>query len=175
MAEKGPKWVEVESSPKPTTPARPLGIYPARVDEKGRLKLPSDFQQYLGSRFAGEGSDARVFITSLDLRIARIYTIPVWEENEKLLENDIDDPQGARALQFLAKAYGGASEIDSQGRVLVPSELRKKLNLEGQPVWLDWYRDGIDVLTKEEYEEKLGLAHENPADRARRFERKGLR
>jgi MraZ protein len=54
----------------------PLGMYPARVDEKGRLKLPADFQQY----FADLG-ERKFFITSLVRRIAQIYPISVWRQN----------------------------------------------------------------------------------------------
>ena len=39
----------------------PRGIYPARVDDKGRIKLPADFHRYLT-----EIGATRVFVTSFD-------------------------------------------------------------------------------------------------------------
>jgi len=45
-------------------------MYPARVDDKGRLKLPVGFQQY----FAGL-QEKKLFVTSLDRRIGQIYSI----------------------------------------------------------------------------------------------------
>jgi len=46
----------------------PLGAYPATVDEKGRLKLPVNFKEYLESL-----EDGRLFVTTTDKRIARVY------------------------------------------------------------------------------------------------------
>ncbi len=152
----------------------PLGIYPARVDEKGRLKLPSDFQQYLNATFAADGTDARVFITSLDLRIARIYPISVWKQNEMLLAQEKENPEAARRVVFLAKDLGGSSEVDSQGRVLMPAELRKMLNLEGQPVFLDCYKNRISVLSKEVFEEEQRRSREQVRENLLYMEQKGL-
>jgi len=153
----------------------PLGIYPARVDEKGRLKLPADFQQYLNSVFTEDASERRVFITSLDLRTVRIYPLSLWKSNETLLETETDDPEAASDLAFLANELGGSSELDSQGRVLVPSELRKMLNLESQPVHLNCYKGRISVLTEEVFKEKQAKARENVLEKLNRLEKKGLR
>ena len=57
----------------------PHSIAQARVDEKGRLKLPSEFLEYLKKL----GVD-KVFITTLDRQLARIYPISVWKANENL-------------------------------------------------------------------------------------------
>jgi MraZ protein len=69
----------VEANPRPAPVEPPRGTYQARVDEKGRLKLPAVFQQYLTDL-----GETKVFVTSLDVRIARIYPISVWKENEIL-------------------------------------------------------------------------------------------
>ncbi len=153
----------------------PLGIYPARVDEKGRLKLPADFQEYLKAVFAGEASERRVFITSLDLRTVRIYPLSLWKYNESLLEQETEDPDAAADIAFLAKDLGGSSELDAQGRVLVPVELRQLLKLESQPVYLDCYKGRISVLTEDLYKEKQGKARENVLEKLKSLEKKGLR
>ena len=57
----------------------PHSIAQARVDEKGRLKLPAEFLEYLKKL----GVD-KVFITTLDRQLARIYPISVWKANENL-------------------------------------------------------------------------------------------
>jgi MraZ protein len=163
-----------ETRPTPAV-APPLGIYPARVDERGRLKLPADFQEYLKAIFAGEASQHRVFITSLDLRTVRIYPLSLWSFNENLLEQETDDPETAADLAFLAKDLGGSSELDSQGRVLIPAELRQLLNLESQPVYLDCYKGRISVLTEAVYKEKQSRARENVLEKLSRLEKKGLR
>jgi len=172
---KGPNLtkMDAETRPLPVVPP-PLGIYPARVDEKGRLKLPADFQQYLNAIFMVEASERRVFITSLDLRTVRIYPLSLWKYNERLLEQETEDPEAAADLAFLAKDLGGSSELDSQGRVLVPAELRQLLSLESQPVHLDCYKGRISVLTEEVYREKQSKSRENVQEKLSRMERKGL-
>jgi MraZ protein len=165
-----------ESRPTPVVQT-PLGIYPARVDERGRLKLPTDFQEFLKEVFLVEGSEQRLFITSLDLLTIRIYPVSVWKFNENLLEQDTEDPQTAADLAFLAKDMGGASEIDSQGRVLLPSPLRDLLKLNGEPVpvYLECYKGRISVLTEEGYQAQRTRARENAAEKAARMEKRGLR
>jgi MraZ protein len=175
VAENGPEWVEVAEETSPTTVVSPLGIYPARVDEKGRLKLPTDFQEYLKAIFAREASQRSVFITSLDLRTVRIYPLYLWKSNENLLEQEIEDPDTAADLAFLAKDLGGSSELDSQGRVLVPAELRQLLNLESKPVYLECYKGRISVLTEEVYRAQQTRSRENVQEKLKSMERKGLR
>lgn len=154
-----------------TTPVEPpRGIYPARVDEKGRLKLPVNFQEFLN----GLG-EQKVFITSLDIRTARIYPTSVWKENEKLLADSTDDPESAEDIAFMANDLGADSELDGQGRVLVPTELRRLLNLESQQVWLECYQGGINIYNKEVYEERQRRSRENLAAKLATFKKKGLR
>jgi len=153
----------------------PLGIYPARVDERGRLKLPADFHQYLNAVFVVEGCEHRVFITSLDLRTVRIYPLPVWKSNEILLEAEVEDPEAAADVAFLAKDLGGSSDVDPQGRVLVPAGLRALLGLESKPVYLDCYKGRISVLTEEVYKQRQAKSRENALEKLSRMEKKGLR
>jgi MraZ protein len=148
----------------------PRGIYPARVDEKGRLKLPAVFQQYLTDL-----GEKRVFVTSLDVRIARIYPISVWKENEILFDTTTDDPEAAEDVKFIANDLGADSEIDGQGRVLVPQELRQMLSLENQPVWIECQKGRMNVYGKEVYEDRKRRAYENAADKLRTLEKKGLK
>ena len=148
----------------------PRGIYPARVDDKGRLKLPAAFQQYLSSL-----GEERVFITSLDVRTARIYPISVWKENEQFFEEYNEDPQVAEDVAFIANDLGADSGLDSQGRLLVPQELRRTLGIENQPVWLDCYKGRINVYSREIYEERKSRAGQGIAEKVRVLERKGLK
>jgi MraZ protein len=148
----------------------PLGMYAARVDEKGRIKLPSDFQQF----FADLG-ERKFFITSLDRRIAQIYPISVWRENEKFLAGYRDDPRTARNVAFNAADLGGQAEIDGQGRLLVPAELRRELAIENQPVRLYAYHERIEVLSDRIYEERKREAMQTAADDVTKLEAAGLK
>jgi MraZ protein len=160
----------VEANPRPAPVEPPRGTYQARVDEKGRLKLPAVFQQYLTDL-----GETKVFATSLDVRIARIYPISVWKENEILFEAASDDPEAVEDVAFIANDLGADSDIDSQGRVLVPTELRRMLGIENQPVWLDCYKGRINVYGKDVYEQRKARALTNSGDKLKALERLGFK
>jgi MraZ protein len=146
----------------------PHSIAQASVDEKGRLKLPAEFLEYLEALKV-----TRVFITTFDQRQARIYPIAVWKVNEALFENSAE--AAAERLALLAKAYGGDAEIDKSGRVLLPAKLREILDLEKQPVWLDVYHGRINVVTKKIHDERMQLALASMSEDLKTLEKLGLK
>lgn len=149
----------------------PRKAHPARVDEKGRLKLPVDFQRYLAAI-----GDNRVFITTVEGRIARIYPISVWRENEILLRTAGPNAKAAEAVWLLASRYGDDAELDGQGRLLVPSELRKRLGLESEGVWLQYFFTGhIRIYTDAQFEQMTAEAFEGIDDKLAVMQEAGLR
>ena len=56
------------------------GNAPARIDDKGRLKVPNAFRSLLESKYGKE-----LFLTSLTGEYVRIYPMPVWLETEEKL------------------------------------------------------------------------------------------
>ena len=146
----------------------PHSIAQASVDEKGRLKLPAEFLEYLEALKV-----TKVFITTFDQRQARIYPIAVWKVNEALFENSADP--AAERMALLAKAFGGDAEIDKSGRVLLPAVLRETLGLEKQPVWLDVYHGRINVVSKKIHDERMQLALANMSEDLKALERLGLK
>ena len=163
----------METNSRPTPAEPPLRIYEGRVDEKGRLKLPVDIQQFLNS--SNEANGGALFITSLDAETARIYPILVWKRNQELLEQETDSPDAAEDLAFIARDLGGTCEIDGQGRVLVPARLRELLKMESEQVYMDCYKSRVNVLTREVYERRQERARQNLGDKLRRLEQKGFR
>ena len=153
--------------PKSSPP--PLGMYPSRLDDKGRIKLPTAFQQYLSSL-----PEKRLFVTSLDRRIAQIYPMAVWRLNEKFFDTYRDDPAIARKVAFNAADLGAESEMDGQGRILFPPELRRELEIENQPVRLFAYRGRIEVLSEKIYEERKREAAQTAAEDVTKLEAAGL-
>jgi MraZ protein len=123
----------------------PRGTYSARIDDKGRLKLPAAFHKFLTELGA-----ANVFVTSFDRRIGKIYSIPVWKE----LEAKLDSGRSGKALLFVANDLGADAEVDSQGRLLLPAELRQAMNVENQQVKLVYHRGAIQFLNGAVYEEE---------------------
>jgi MraZ protein len=147
----------------------PRGMYPGRLDDKGRMKVPVDFQQFLSAL-----REKKLFVTSLDRRIAQIYPIAVWRENEKFFETYRDDPRIARNVAFNAADLGAESEMDNQGRILFPPELRRELGIENQSVRLFAYRGRIEVLSEKIYEERKREASQMAAEDLAKLEAAGL-
>ena len=142
----------------------PRGMYPARLDDKGRLKLPASFQEFFAAL-----REKKLFVTSLDRRIAQIYPIAMWRENEKFL-----DPRIARNVAFNAADLGAESEMDAQGRVLFSPELRRELGIENQAVRVFAYRGRVEVLSEKLYEERRREAAQTAAEDVSKLEAAGL-
>jgi len=144
-------------------------MYPARMDDRGRVKLPAAFKEYLESL-----DDKNLFVTSLDRRIAQIYPIAVWRQNEKFFDSYREDPRVARNVAFNAADLGAEAEMDAQGRVLFSPELRRELGLESAPVHLFAYRGRIEVLSEKVYEERRREASATAPEDVAKLEAAGL-
>lgn len=100
------------------------GNHPARVDEKGRLKLPVDFKRRVDELYGPQ-----FFITSKDGKRAEVYPMKEWEKvEEKLASIPSMDPAKKKFLD-VTNYYGQVVEFDAQGRLLLPQTLRAKANL----------------------------------------------
>jgi MraZ protein len=158
-----------QSGPPPSGEA-PRGFHSARVDEKGRLKLPAAIAEYVAAL-----GDQKVFVTTVNGSTVRIYPISVWRENEILLEEKGDDTNLKEDVAFVAYHFGADSDIDAQGRVLVPAELRRKLNMEGQQVHVQCFKRRIEVIGDDVYQERLNRAMGGLDTKVQTLEGKGLR
>ena len=95
-----------------------------------------------------------VFVTSLTGECVRIYPMPVWLDVErKLLEGSRNHP--AR-LKFLDRVnyYGQSSELDVQGRIVIPSSLRDSATIVGD-VRVFGRIDYLEVWNEERFAQKL--------------------
>ena len=102
------------------------GNAPARIDDKGRLKVPTAFRALLEGQYGRE-----LFITSLTGEYVRLYPMPVWLEIEqKLSQVPSTNPAKLRYLDRV-NYFGQAAELDVQGRVLVPVRLRDAAMMSG--------------------------------------------
>ena len=147
----------------------PEGRYPARMDDRGRVKLPVAFQKYL-EKF----EDKRLFVTSLDRRIAQVYPIVYWKQTKKFMENYSKDPKVAKHMAFNTADLGAVTEMDSQARVLFSPELRRALRMEDQPVHMYAYRGHIKVFTQAVYEEDQLAASANATGEHEQLDQDGM-
>jgi MraZ protein len=96
-----------------------MGHGPAKVDDKGRLKIPAGFRKIIEDKY---GPDC--FITSTDGERAVIYPMPVWYDFQGRMAKVPSTSQAKAKLLERVNYYGQVSTIDTQGRVLVPAVLR---------------------------------------------------
>jgi MraZ protein len=95
------------------------GCHEAKIDDKGRLKVPSQFRDLVEPRYG-----TIFFITSFDGETARVYPLPEWEAIEsRLAAMPSTDPTRERFLH-LVNYFGQTVEMDAQGRLLIPARLR---------------------------------------------------
>lgn len=131
----------------------PRGMYPTRLDDKGRLKLPTGFQTFFTAL-----REKALFVTSMDRKLALIFPMAIWRENEKFFEGYKEDPKIARALAFNAYDLGAESEMDGQGRILFPPELRRELGLESGTLRICAHKGKFEVLNEKLYADRKEAA-----------------
>jgi MraZ protein len=90
------------------------------LDDKGRMVLPTRFRQHALER--GEGK--LVMTVDRDLCLL-IYPLPDWEQIERKLMSLPTLHERSRRLQRLMVGHATEFELDGQGRLLVPPELRE--------------------------------------------------
>jgi MraZ protein len=112
------------------------GCYPAKIDDKGRLKLPTAFKSVVEDQHG-----AGVYVTSLTGDSVRIYPTPVWLAVEQRVAR-IPSTHPTR-LKFLDRVnyFGQISEFDAQGRLGIQARLRESAGMVGE----------VDVLGQVDY------------------------
>ena len=125
------------------------GNQPARIDEKGRLKVPAVFRGDIEDSW---GSD--FYVTSLTGQSVRVYPLPVWQEIEERLANlPAFNPTKKKFLDR-TNYYGQLSSMDRQGRILIASHLRESAEMVGEVAVLG-YLNYLEVWNNERYLKRL--------------------
>jgi DNA-binding transcriptional regulator/RsmH inhibitor MraZ len=161
---------DIESNSQVLPVELPRGKYAGRRDDKARLKLPVDFVQF----FKGL-PETKMFLTSLDRRIATLYPIAEWRANERFFYTFRANPAAAKRILFNAQDLGGDVEMDAQGRITVHPDLRRELHMEGQELHLMAEKGHIQIMTEPIYQELKRVAMEQPGQDLELLEMEGLR
>jgi MraZ protein len=135
------------------------GNHPAKVDEKGRLKVPSAFKQLLDA-----ANVTQFYITSTDGKSAQVWPLPEWERQEKLLADYSTMDDAVEKYLNLTSYYGQQVEIDSQARVLLPQILREKARLNAE-VSVFGKLIYLEVQNEQEFEQRLPAFEMTPEER----------
>lgn len=102
------------------------GSSPAKIDDKGRLKVPTAFRQ----AFEDTHGPA-VFVTSVPHHeypaghCIRIYPMAEWERIEQALAKHPSSDRVREQFVRWTSFFGQEGEIDAQGRLLIHQHLRE--------------------------------------------------
>jgi len=135
-----------------------MGEFQHTIDAKGRLIIPHKFRDALGDNFvATKGLDNCLFV----------YPMEEWRHLEQKLKSLPFTRADARA--FVRFFFAGATEceLDKQGRILLPANLRDYAKLEKDVVVLG-VSNRVEIWSREEWEKyssKAEAAYEEIAEK----------
>ena len=102
----------------------------AKLDERARLKMPAEFKAFIEKKY---GKDFNAFyITSQDGETAEIFPLPEWQQQmAKILKMPKSHPARIKLLERY-NLFGDRADMDPQGRLQFPEELRNAAQLTGE-------------------------------------------
>jgi MraZ protein len=99
----------------------------AKLDDKGRLKLPAQFRAILEPTYGNE-----FFVTSLRGDSVRIYPMEVFARLEaRLIESSGVQPLVGK-LRNALNYFGRRAVMDGQGRILIHDLPRQRAGIDGE-------------------------------------------
>jgi MraZ protein len=128
------------------------GNHTAKIDEKGRLKIPTEYRVLMEAHF---GQSPSVYITCDDDEggYARIYPMPHWEAYEAKLMTMPASSEARQKLLDNVSFFGQTSQIDPQGRVLMPPLLRESAGIGAEAdVYVMGHTEFLTVWSKPRWE-----------------------
>ena len=126
-----------------------MGHSPAKIDEKGRLKVPTNFRKIIEERYGNE-----CFITSEDGERAMVYPLAVWFEFQQRLAKVPSTSMAKAKLLERVNYFGQVGTIDAQGRLLVPAVLREVAGIAEDVVVLG-SQDHLIVWNEQKMKKRL--------------------
>ncbi|MGN0269648.1 MAG: division/cell wall cluster transcriptional repressor MraZ [Candidatus Weimeria sp.] len=98
-----------------------MGEYNHTIDPKGRVIIPAKFRENLGSQFViTKGLDGCLYG----------YPYDTWEEVGKHFQESMKANKEARKFSRFFFASASSCDIDKQGRILIPANLRDYAGLK---------------------------------------------
>ncbi len=130
----------------------------AKVDEKGRLKLPSLFRAVIEPKYGTE-----FFVTSFRGESVRIYPMEIWTRIEERLSRASSLNPAVMRFKTLVNYYGQSAVMDPQGRILIHPVVRERAAMHGEVTVLG-QQDFLEVWNRVTFEEKLSIEALTDAD-----------
>lgn len=141
-----------------------IGEYQHNIDEKGRLAMPVKFRSKM--------SDGAVVTKGLDNCLS-VYTVDEWGKlAEKLAAMPLTNP-ASRAFARLMLAGATQVNIDKQGRIVLPSYLRKYADLEKSTVVAGLY-SRVEIWSESNWSKYKGDTEGDASGIAEKLENLGI-
>ena len=102
------------------------------IDSKGRLAVPSRYRALILEQAQ---NNLVITLNPLD-RSLYLYPLPEWEIIEDKLAALSDFDKQSRRTKQMMRGYANDRQLDSQGRILIPKELRGHAELSRQAIIL---------------------------------------
>lgn len=125
------------------------GSASAKIDDKGRLKIPTHLRRHFQDQYGKE-----VFLTSVLGDSVLVYPLAVWEEIEARLAALPSTDRTKQKYLERVSYYGQQGRLDAQGRVVIPPILRDSAAMEGEVV-VSARLDHLEVWNRDRLEEKF--------------------
>lgn len=125
------------------------GMHAVTIDGKGRLPVPVKIREELGS--------AVVITIDTEERCLLLYPVEQWKAIEENLQRLPSFNEAARRIQRLLIGHAADIDMDSQGRLLLPSLLRdyarfdKHVLMVGQGNKFEVWDDAVWQSRREEW------------------------
>ena len=108
------------------------GVSTLKLDSKGRMTVPTRYRRRLQETC---GSQLVITVEAVDRnRSLLLYPMAEWEQIESKLINLPALDKEARRLQRLLIGHATECEMDAQGRILLPAELREYAGIDKKVV-----------------------------------------
>lgn len=104
------------------------GFNKISIDSKGRLAVPSRYRELISVQAE---NNLVITLNPLD-RSLWLYPLPEWDLIEDKLATLSDFDKQSRRTKQMMRGYATDCQLDNQGRILIPKELRAYAEL-GRP------------------------------------------
>ena len=116
-----------------------IGSFNHSLDNKGRLVIPQPFREKLGASFC--------IAPSFDFKSISVYPTDMWEKRNETYERlgNLNPALNRYLEQFYALSFDEQT-CDSQGRILLPINIRSKILSEEKDVEITGANDHVRIV-----------------------------
>jgi len=141
-----------------------IGEFKHNLDIKGRLAIPSKFRKEL--------EEGAIINKGIE-KCLSIYTRKSWESFAEKIKNLPTAKSDARAFNRSFFSQAAEVELDNQGRILIPENLRQTSSLNKKAIVIGLY-DKIEIWDEETWKEYRGRTEKNAVEIAEQLSDMGI-